>query len=83
VKFGIWIELLVVITLAEVFVSYLRYDKDENKKSKIQSVQVSASALAILGEQLTKEFMTDGGGIVLLLVIIIYQVCSEILLSSV
>jgi hypothetical protein len=57
--------------------------KDENKKSKIQSVQVSASALAILGEQLTKEFMTDGGGIVLLLVIIIYQVCSEILLSSV
>lgn len=82
-KFGIWIELLVVITLAEVFVSYLRYDKDENKKSKIQSVQVSASALAILGEQLTKEFMTDGGGIVLLLVIIIYQVCSEILLSSV
>lgn len=82
-KFGIWIELLVVITLAEAFVSYLRYDKDENKKSKIQSVQVSASALAILGEQLTKEFMTDGGGIVLLLVIIIYQVCSEILLSSV
>jgi len=29
------------------------------KKSKIQSVQVSASAVAILDEQLTKELMPD------------------------
>jgi hypothetical protein len=57
--------------------------KDEKKKSKIQSVQVSASAVAILDEQLTKELMPDkkkthGGGIVLLLVTIICQVCNQI-----
>jgi hypothetical protein len=56
--------------------------KDEKKKSKIQSVQVSASAVAILDEQLTKELMPDKkkthGGIVLLLVTIICQVCNQI-----
>jgi len=34
-------------------------DQRWEKKSKIQSVQVSASAVAILDEQLTKELMPE------------------------
>ena len=47
------------------------------QKTKFHSGEVSSSAVAILDVQLTKEFMPDGGGVVLL-VIIICQVSCQI-----